>query len=521
MTTSVVPVPNQTCAIQTWEHADGPDPYEDPPTTGRRRGVEQSPDVATTKFGGVPWARAAFCILLGLHVTLIIVVSTFHAEATVSLCVGFSLLGVLLGMLMTHCSPRRLHHSRVQPEPQEPRELLHWVEGSERRGCGDLITKVNHLAIIVSDVGRSLAFYTDVIGFQQIRRPNFDRHGAWLTMGNLELHLIKGRPVVHDGEDLIVSHVALETEHPDVVLEKLISMGVPFRQNVSVPDPKKSAENNGAEDFSSSMGKVIQFFVRDPDGYYLELCNCDILTKFCLEKEDKVAKNNKLNFYAEGWAKRKRLKFSLLFKIATRLCLLKQRVRQNLMLSFEDCLRKQMRGVRPASVVDEDKLERLIKRTKTYCDITQGYSRKQLEQALLLAGNNVPLALLVLKADRGERRVCIPPSYLLCRDDRAVSQDVNQSLQPRQFSLKVTRNDAGSSKPFKDREVSKNRKNAQANVLRLRQKVFGGRVDTTVDRMWAAKDNELLLARAPQNSETLRQGILDIANPPVVLEDIP
>lgn len=511
---SVVPVASQMCVIQTWEHADGPDPREDPPRKG-------GPAVATTSFVGVAWARAAFCILLCLHVTLIILVSIFYAEDTVHLSVGLSLFGFLLGMLITHCSPRRLHHSRVQPEPREPRELLHWVEGSERRGCGDLITKVNHIAIIVSDVGRSLAFYTDVIGFQQIRRPNFDRHGAWLTMGNLELHLIKGRPVVHDGEDLIVSHVALETEHPDAVLDKLISMGVPFRQNVSVPDPKKSAENNGAEDFSSSTGKVIQFFVRDPDGYYLELCNCDILTKFCLEKEDKIAKNNKLNFYAEGWAKQKKLKISLLFKIVTRLCRLKQGVRENLNLSFENCLRKQMRGVRPASVVDEDKLERLMKRTKTYCDITQGYSRKQLEQALLLAGNNVPLALLVLKADRGERRVCIPPSYLLCQDDREVSKDVNHSLQPRQFSMKVVRDDIGSSKPFRDREASKNGKRAQANILRLRQKVFGGRAGTTTDHMWAAEDNELLVARAPSNSETLRQEILDIANPPVVLQDIP
>jgi hypothetical protein len=68
-----------------------------------------------------------------------------------------------------------------------------------------------------------LAFYTDVLGFQQIRRPNFDRHGAWLTMGNLELHLIKGAPAVHDGEDLIVSHIALETNHPQKVLEHIIS----------------------------------------------------------------------------------------------------------------------------------------------------------------------------------------------------------------------------------------------------------------------------------------------------------
>ena len=134
---------------------------------------------------------------------------------------------------------------------------------------------MNHIAIIVSDVGRSLAFYTEIIGFQQIQRPNFDRHGAWLTMGNLELHLIKGVPNAPSGRDLIVSHIALDTNEPHKVLEKLLEYEVPFRQNISVPDPQKARENL-VEAFENSEGKITQYFVRDPDGYYLELCNCDI-----------------------------------------------------------------------------------------------------------------------------------------------------------------------------------------------------------------------------------------------------
>ena len=90
---------------------------------------------------------------------------------------------------------------------------LHWKKSEERRGLGNLITKANHIALTVSDVGRSLWFYSDVLGLQQIRRPNFDRHGAWLTMGNVELHLILGRPVVPPGTDLIVGHISLETNN--------------------------------------------------------------------------------------------------------------------------------------------------------------------------------------------------------------------------------------------------------------------------------------------------------------------
>ena len=68
------------------------------------------------------------------------------------------------------------------------------------RSSSDLIRSVNHIAIIVSDVGRSLAFYTEIIGFQQIQRPNFDRemfpyarpyYGR--TYGNISLPRIKGK----------------------------------------------------------------------------------------------------------------------------------------------------------------------------------------------------------------------------------------------------------------------------------------------------------------------------------------
>jgi catechol-2,3-dioxygenase len=43
------------------------------------------------------------------------------------------------------------------------------------RGVAGLWKGVNHIAIVVNNVGTSLAFYTDIVGMQQVRRPNFDR----------------------------------------------------------------------------------------------------------------------------------------------------------------------------------------------------------------------------------------------------------------------------------------------------------------------------------------------------------
>ena len=86
--------------------------------------------------------------------------------------------------------------------------------------------KVDHIAIVVSDVSRSSAFYGGKLGMVQVMvrnieniehcdqeksmtwsyhavycsfffcpkmlRPDFDRFGAWFTMGNINLHLING-----------------------------------------------------------------------------------------------------------------------------------------------------------------------------------------------------------------------------------------------------------------------------------------------------------------------------------------
>ena len=67
----------------------------------------------------------------------------------------------------------------------------------------------------------------------------FVRHGAWLTVNNVDLHLIKGRPCVHPDDDLIVGHIAItvDAKKMETLRERLTSFGIKFRRNVSVPNP--------------------------------------------------------------------------------------------------------------------------------------------------------------------------------------------------------------------------------------------------------------------------------------------
>ena len=40
---------------------------------------------------------------------------------------------------------------------------------------GKLWKGANHIALVVSNVGRSVSFYADVLGLEQVMRPDFDR----------------------------------------------------------------------------------------------------------------------------------------------------------------------------------------------------------------------------------------------------------------------------------------------------------------------------------------------------------
>ena len=35
--------------------------------------------------------------------------------------------------------------------------------------------KLDHIALVVSDVGRSVSFYAELVGLEQVNRPDFDR----------------------------------------------------------------------------------------------------------------------------------------------------------------------------------------------------------------------------------------------------------------------------------------------------------------------------------------------------------
>lgn len=118
--------------------------------------------------------------------------------------------------------------------------------------------RFDHLALHVADLAASVAFYSDVFGLQEI--PAAAEGTRWLSLGKgVALHLVGGRslPVA----DVRSVHLALAGDNLDPILQRLKERRIPWSD---------SAGTLGAVEHGRSDG-VRQIYLRDPDGYWVEV----------------------------------------------------------------------------------------------------------------------------------------------------------------------------------------------------------------------------------------------------------
>lgn len=101
-----------------------------------------------------------------------------------------------------------------------------------------MVTGINHVSFIVSDLEAAREFYQSVLGLTLVKRPNLGFPGYWLDLGGGQtLHLLAvddpyhdvPRPI-HPGRD---RHLALNVKNLEVAIEKLCQSGVEFRLSQS------------------------------------------------------------------------------------------------------------------------------------------------------------------------------------------------------------------------------------------------------------------------------------------------
>ncbi len=130
---------------------------------------------------------------------------------------------------------------------------------------------LDHVAIVVADLERSLAFYRGMLGFRLLGHLDFpdDARGRTLTHLDTGRGLLELVSFAHDpaqpGETpgdthTLLQHVALRVTDLDAIVQPLLAAGVPFTR---MP-------------VTTASGIRVAFFT-DPDGTLIELIEGDII----------------------------------------------------------------------------------------------------------------------------------------------------------------------------------------------------------------------------------------------------
>jgi glyoxylase I family protein len=120
------------------------------------------------------------------------------------------------------------------------------------------ITGISHLTQMVTDLERSKHFYGTVLGFEELRRPDFGGFpGAWYRVGESQVHLGVVDELPPKGKGLPHFAVYIPTDRYQETIAALKEADVPFLR-----------EATSRDDFGRTVWAA---FITDPDGHVIEL----------------------------------------------------------------------------------------------------------------------------------------------------------------------------------------------------------------------------------------------------------
>ena len=121
--------------------------------------------------------------------------------------------------------------------------------------------RIDHQAIHVRDLDASVRFYHEILGLPEVENPMGNRPIRWFALTDTtNLHLVGGN-AAPPGERGIGTHLALAAGDFDACVERLMAADVTFGAMPGRPPGKVTERPDG----------VRQCFVRDPDGFWIEI----------------------------------------------------------------------------------------------------------------------------------------------------------------------------------------------------------------------------------------------------------
>jgi catechol 2,3-dioxygenase-like lactoylglutathione lyase family enzyme len=112
-----------------------------------------------------------------------------------------------------------------------------------------LVTGIDHVSVLVTDLARSRHFYGTVLGLSEIAKPKtFDFVALWFELDGQQLHLLlKPAP-----DPVSPRHFALRVTDVPAARAYFRDLGVPTQETTKIP---------GCD----------RFFIADPDGNRIEI----------------------------------------------------------------------------------------------------------------------------------------------------------------------------------------------------------------------------------------------------------
>ncbi|MGL6096694.1 MAG: VOC family protein [Fimbriiglobus sp.] len=114
---------------------------------------------------------------------------------------------------------------------------------------GLVVTHIDHVSVLITDVARSRQFYGGLLGLREIAKPRtFDFVALWFDLGGQQLHLLL-RPAP---DAVSPRHFALRVTDTVAACEYFRGHGVAMQETTVIP---------GCD----------RFFIADPDGNRIEI----------------------------------------------------------------------------------------------------------------------------------------------------------------------------------------------------------------------------------------------------------
>ena len=125
--------------------------------------------------------------------------------------------------------------------------------------------RLHHVAVIVTDLERSSAFYRGLFGLEPIARPPISIPGQWLGVGDLQVHLTvyragNFRSKAVDNDDI---HFAFNTDDFEGFVSRAKTMG--FLEEGAADDPMRMIVKR------QGMAGFPQCYLLDPDRNIIEV----------------------------------------------------------------------------------------------------------------------------------------------------------------------------------------------------------------------------------------------------------